>query len=104
MPMPLGCLCSKSFLVPAALAMLSLVSHAQAPEPQVGIINRDAAVYNSASGKVYIVDAPHNAVSVISPSNATTSIKVGSGPVSIGVNNRTGMVYVVNSFDHSVSV
>lgn len=101
--MHLRSLCNNPLLAPA-LAMLSLVSHAQAPEPQVGIISRDAAVYNGASGKVYIVDASHNAVSIISPSNTATSVKVGSGPVSIGVNNRTGMVYVVNSFEHSVSV
>jgi YVTN family beta-propeller protein len=77
---------------------------AQVPEPQVGIINRDAAVYNQATGKIYILDATHNAVSVISSDNAATSVKVGSGPVSIGANNVTGMVYVVNNSERSVSV
>lgn len=86
----------------ALLAVVTL--HAQAPEPQNGLMNRDAAVYNKASGKVYIIDAAHSAVSVIPTSGAATSINVGSGPVSIGVNNRTGMVYVVNSGGRSVSV
>ncbi len=78
--------------------------HAQVPEPQVGIINRDAAVYNQATGKIYILDATHNSISVISAKNAATSVKVGSGPVSIGINNVTGMVYVVNNSERSVSV
>ena len=86
----------------AAVSPLSL--NAQSPEPQVGLINRDAAVYNQASGKVYILDATHSAVSIIPPSGPALSVKVGSSPVSIGVNNRTGMVYVVNSGSHSVSV
>jgi YVTN family beta-propeller protein len=107
--MPLHCYWSSSRLRLAAASALFIAAtsfslRAQVPEPQVGIINRDAAVYNQATGKMYILDASHNAVSVISSGNAATSVKVGSGPVSIGVNNLTGMVYVVNNSERSVSV
>lgn len=107
--MRLPSLWNSSSFRPVVLATLLAAAmafrlHAQAPEPQVGLINRDAAVYNQATGKVYILDATHNAVSVISPSNAATSVAVGAGPTSIGSNNRTGMVYVINSSEHSVSV
>ena len=95
----------RSVIAVALFAVAAAVSlRAQVPAPQVGLINHDAAVYNQATGKVYILDAIHNAVSVISPSNAAISVTVGTGPVSIGANNRTGMVYVVNSSEHSVSV
>jgi len=95
------------FLTSVSLALLivaSVFGHALTPELKVGILNRDAAVYSAASGKVYLIDADHNAVNVITSANAATSVRVGSGPVSIGVNNQTGMVYVVNSSEHSVSV
>jgi YVTN family beta-propeller protein len=107
--MPLHSLWNNSRLRLVAASALFIVAvsysmYAQAPEPQVGIINRDAAVYNQATGKVYIIDATHNAVSIIGSNNAATSVKVGSGPVSIGANNVTGMVYVVNNSERSVSV
>ena len=94
----------RSALSLTLLAASATLNAQQVPEPQVGIIHRDAAVYNQASGQIYIVDAAHNAVSIISASNQATSVKVGTGPVSIGVNQRTGMVYVVNSSERSVSV
>ena len=67
-----------SFTLLAVASALNL--NAQSPEREVGLINHDAAVYNQASGKVYVVDAAHNSVSIIPPSGAAVAVS-GTLPV-----------------------
>lgn len=84
----------------AALASL----HAQTSAPQTSLINRDAAVYSEAVGRLYLVDPLHDVVEVLSSSKPTASIKVGSAPVALALNHHTGRVYVANSRDRSVTI
>ena len=77
---------------------------AQSADPQLGLINRDAAAYHEKLGKLYIVDPAHDSVAVIPRSGNPLTIKVGSKPDAVAVNNRTGMVYVVNPGSRNVSV
>jgi YVTN family beta-propeller protein len=90
-----------------ALAVISVAisaASAQSPQPETALFNRDAAVYSEASGDLYLVDFLHDAVSVLSSSGNSSSIQVGSKPIAVVLNHRTGMLYVVNSGGRSVSV
>lgn len=79
--------------------------HAQAAtEPQTALINRDASVFNEATGKIYLVDYLRDSVIVLSLSKQASTIKVGEKPDAIAINPRTGVIYVVNSGSRSVSV
>lgn len=84
-------------------AMLLPVS-ASAQEPQTTFINRDASVYSDISHSLYLVDTSHDAIAVISSSNPATSIPVGSHPIALALNRRTGLLYAVNSSGRSVSI
>ncbi|MBS1801429.1 MAG: YncE family protein [Acidobacteria bacterium] len=77
---------------------------AQSVDPQLGLINRDASAYSEKLGKLYIVDPVRDSVAMIPRSGSPQTIKVGTRPDAIAVNNLTQMVYVVNPGSKSVSV
>jgi DNA-binding beta-propeller fold protein YncE len=77
---------------------------AQNADPQVGLVNRDAAAYSQKLNKLYIVDQAHDSVAVIPQSGKPLTVKVGLRPDAVAVNNRTGMVYVVSPTSRNVSV
>lgn len=78
--------------------------HAQATLPQTAIINRDASIYNEANKKLYLVDEVHDQIVVISSRDSSRRIAVGSTPIAVALNRRTGMLYVVNSGSRNISV
>lgn len=87
------------------VAMLtSCTIWAQAIAPSSGLISRSGIAYSSKSGKVYVVDSEHSAIVVLSAGGTAKTVKTGSEPVSIAVDERTGKVYVANSGDKSVTV
>ena len=94
----------RSLTLALALMTTLLTAGAKAEEPSTALINRDAIVYCAAVGKVYAVDKAHGAVVAVSAAGVSKSLKTGSDPVAIAVNNRTSAVYVVNGGDHSVSI
>ena len=87
----------------AAMLMSSPLC-AQSGSPISGLISSSGIVYSNRSGKVYAVDSKHGAVVIVLANGAVKSLKTGSGPISIAVNERTGKVYVANSESHSVAV
>jgi YVTN family beta-propeller protein len=97
---------SRLALLMFALSMDAMAAPAIAhmDKPTVGLINHSAIVYSANTGKMYVVDQPHSAVSIISAAGTVKSVKVGSGPEAIAVNNQTGVVYVANDGSRSISV
>jgi YVTN family beta-propeller protein len=85
-------------------AALSSLLQAQSTARQTTLINRDAAVYSERTNRLYLVDSTHDAIKVLEPSKAPSTIKVGAAPVALALNRHTGRLYVVNSGGHSVSV
>jgi len=86
------------------LTALTASLHAQVSTPQTALINRDAAVYSTGSGKLYLIDSLNDAIQVLSSSGSALSVPVGEAPVAIALNRRTGKLYVANSRGRSVSV
>jgi YVTN family beta-propeller protein len=73
--------------------------------PGNALLNPHAIVFDAAKKKVYVVDPAHRAVYVIrTTTQEQHPVRVGAGPVSIGINTRTGRAYVVNADDGTVSV
>ena len=66
--------------------------------------NRAGIAYSEITGKVYVVDQEHDAVSVIDTSGVQRSINVGGSPEALAVNQATGTLYVINAAGRSVSV
>jgi YVTN family beta-propeller protein len=94
-----------SRFLPTVLGLVLTPSlHAQISTPQTALINRDAAVYSSDTGKLYLIDSLHNAVQVISSSRSIRSVPVGESPVALALNRSNGRLYVANSRGRSVSV
>jgi len=87
-----------ALLIPPALLV------AQAPQPQVGLINRDAAVFSERSKELYMVSTASDAILAIQSDGTSKTIRVGSQPDAVAVNNRTGIVYVVNPGSRTVSI
>ena len=94
----------------AILTALILVSH---PIPVLhaenalgnALLNPRAIVFSLAKKKAYIVDQPHGAIYIIhAATQEQRRVPVGTGPVSIGINVRTGRAYVINADDGTVSV
>jgi YVTN family beta-propeller protein len=78
--------------------------HAQGA-PGSALLNPKAIVFNVAKKKAYVVDPAHGAIYIIrAGTQEQHRVPVGAGPVSIGVNTRTGRAYVVNADDGTVSV
>ena len=89
----------------AAACCLAQTSAQPLAAPSSGLINPRAIVFNPSTGKVYAVDTAHNTVEIYSRTGKTErSVSVGSEPVSVTVNTATGMAYVANGGDGSVSV
>jgi YVTN family beta-propeller protein len=73
--------------------------------PGNALLNPQAIVFNAATKKAYVVDRAHSAVYIIhAGTQEHHRVPVGAGPISIGVNTRTGRAYVVNADDGTVSV
>lgn len=85
-------------IVFAALTAVSV--HAQ----QAGLISRDAFAANEVTGKLYLVDTAHDAVTIIAKDGSSKSVKVGARPDALALNHRTGAVYVVNPGSRNVTV
>jgi len=93
-------------LAPALFLMSQLIPplHAQDP-PGSALLNPQAIVFNPAKKKAYVVDRAHSAVYVIhAGTQEQHRVPVGAGPVSIGVNTRTGRAYAINAADGTASV
>jgi YVTN family beta-propeller protein len=86
------------------LAACTASLHGQVSSPQTALINRDAAVYSTGSGKLYFLDSLHDAVQVLSSSESALSVQVGAAPVALALNRDTGRLYVANSRGRSVSI
>ena len=86
------------------LAACTASLHGQVSSPQTALINRDAAVYSTGSGKLYLLDSLHDAVQVLSSSESALSVQVGAAPVALALNRDTGRLYVANSRGRSVSI
>lgn len=77
----------------------------QLAAPSSGLINPRAIVFSPAEDKVYAVDTNHNAIVVYGKAaDRPRRVAVGSEPVSIAVNTKTGRAYVANAGDGTVSV
>jgi YVTN family beta-propeller protein len=73
--------------------------------PGNALLNPQAIVFNEAKKKAYVVDQAHGAIYVIhAGTHEQHRVPVGAGPISIGVDTRTGRAYVVNADDGTVSV
>ena len=83
---------------------LSLWAQPESLGPSSGLVNIDGIVFSSRTGKTYVVDPEHGGVAVVMAGSVTKELKTGAGAVSIGVNERSGKVYVANSGDNSVAV
>ncbi|HEX2917264.1 MAG TPA: YncE family protein [Edaphobacter sp.] len=87
-----------------AFPFVQVTSVAQAPAPQAGLINRAAAAFSEKTDKLYLVDSDHDCVIALSASGSSETIKAGSRPVAVAINQNTGRVYAVNAGSRSVSV
>jgi YVTN family beta-propeller protein len=78
----------------------------QSGEPSTSLLNATRAIaLNAKTGKIYVVDHAHGAVSVFEPGKASSaSVKVGQEPVALAINNATNRIYVANNGSGSVSV
>jgi YVTN family beta-propeller protein len=69
------------------------------------LINPRAIVFSPATGKIYAVDTSRGAVDIYGDGGQDMHrVKVGAAPVSIAVNTATGLAYVANAGDGTLSV
>jgi YVTN family beta-propeller protein len=68
-------------------------------------VHTSTIVFNPVTRKVYAVDKLRSEVAIIDTTNDSVArVRVGAGPVSIAVNERSGRVYVVSAATGTVSV
>ena len=73
--------------------------------PVSGLINPHAVEFNPATGKVYTVDPIHNSITIVDDVTGSIShVAVGGEPIAITVDSKTGLAFVANSGDGTVSV
>ncbi|HEY8997381.1 MAG TPA: hypothetical protein VIM60_05760 [Edaphobacter sp.] len=82
------------------VALTVVSAHAQ----QAGLISRDAFAANEVTGKLYLVDTAHDAVTIIAKDGSAKSVKVGTRPDAVAINHHTGVVYVVNPGSRNVTI
>jgi YVTN family beta-propeller protein len=84
---------------------LTIPEQAQIQEASTALISSRGIALNPETGKVYVVETSHSAVSVFDPKTKSISNRhVGAGPVAIAVNSVTNRIYIANSESGSVSV
>jgi YVTN family beta-propeller protein len=101
--------CSRCGLIAFVTALILTTNSIPAQRAEVApgnaLLNPEAIVFNVAEKKAYVVDRAHGAVYIIhAGTQEQHRVPVGAGPVSIGVNTRTGRAYVVNANDGTASV
>jgi len=102
-------LIEQPFSAAAALfvACLSLAGQTspEQVQPSSGLVHTGAIAFNSTTRKVYVVDKIRSEVVIINTVGDTVArVGVGTGPVSIAVNERSGNVYAVSAGTGTVSV
>jgi YVTN family beta-propeller protein len=101
--------CSRCSFIALATALILISNpipalHAE-DAPGNALLNPEAIVFNAAKKKAYVVDRARGAVYIIDAGTQEQHrVPVGAGPISIGVNSRTGRAYVVNADDGTASV
>ncbi|MGE5644917.1 MAG: YncE family protein [Acidobacteriota bacterium] len=84
---------------------VAVLSGARAGQVSSGAVSTHGIAFNPVSKKVYAVDLTRGRVAILdTATQSVTHVPVGSGPVSLAVNARTGRVYVANADDGTVSV
>jgi YVTN family beta-propeller protein len=92
----------------AMLAAPPFALHAETPEPQTALINRDAAAYSEGTGKIYLVDPFHDnrSVSIIDgrTDKVLATVPTAARPYAIAVDEVANRIYVTNIFSNMLTV